>query len=372
MRVWNPDGQQSSFWSSICKQWTLGKPLSCFHLCRFLGTSQTRHEAVPKRIWVQDFFPNCCIFFIDSVFCCCRCYKSPCFLRGSLYSQIARRLGVSRLCAMWETWVRSLGWEDPLEEGMATHFSVLAWRIPYGEEPGGLQSMGSQRVRHNWAIKNSAAQTMGIRLKDQSQPFSRTKMKFLCSTVNTSQHRNDCLTLTVLEPENISSSTTLRKLKSYTHLRERLPRTVMRRTLTMGHIGRHDFFLQLTLSVSCQQTLTYSSVTGRKVLNFLRVFVCRRGWCTHPSPLPSRSEVLVGVPGTLFTRVMGTGVISDRTSAVVYGHTRRNLHIFLKAWKFSAQRFGWDGKNQRWENIYHTLFSKSEVYKTVYTIIIFL
>ena len=47
------------------------------------------------------------------------------------------------LPAMWETWVRSLGWEDPLEEGMATRSSVLAWRIPWTEEPGGLRSMGS-------------------------------------------------------------------------------------------------------------------------------------------------------------------------------------------------------------------------------------
>ena len=46
--------------------------------------------------------------------------------------------------AMWETWVRSLGWEDPLEEEMATHSSILAWRIPWIEEPGRLQSMGSQ------------------------------------------------------------------------------------------------------------------------------------------------------------------------------------------------------------------------------------
>ena len=50
-----------------------------------------------------------------------------------------------------ELWVWSLGWEDPLEEGMATHSSILAWRIPWTEEPGGLQSMGSQRVRHDWA-----------------------------------------------------------------------------------------------------------------------------------------------------------------------------------------------------------------------------
>ena len=48
-----------------------------------------------------------------------------------------------------ETRVQSLGWEDPLEEGMATHSSILAWRIPWIEEPGGLQSMGSQRVRHD-------------------------------------------------------------------------------------------------------------------------------------------------------------------------------------------------------------------------------
>ena len=50
---------------------------------------------------------------------------------------------------MWETWVQSLGWEDPLEKEMATHSSVLAWRIPWTEEPGGLQSMGSQRVGHD-------------------------------------------------------------------------------------------------------------------------------------------------------------------------------------------------------------------------------
>ena len=50
---------------------------------------------------------------------------------------------------MWETWVRSLGLEDPLEKGMATHSSVLAWRIPWTEEPGVLQFMGLQRVRHD-------------------------------------------------------------------------------------------------------------------------------------------------------------------------------------------------------------------------------
>ena len=57
--------------------------------------------------------------------------------------------------AMQETWVWSLGWEDPLEEGMATNSSILAWRILWTEESGRLQSMESQRVRHNWATKQS-------------------------------------------------------------------------------------------------------------------------------------------------------------------------------------------------------------------------
>ena len=51
--------------------------------------------------------------------------------------------------AMWETWVWSLSQEDPLEEGMATHSSILAWRIPWTEGPGRLQSMGCKRVRHD-------------------------------------------------------------------------------------------------------------------------------------------------------------------------------------------------------------------------------
>ena len=58
-------------------------------------------------------------------------------------SLVAQRL--KRLPAMRETWVRSLGWEDPLEKEMATHSSILAWRIPWMEEPGGLQSTGSQK-----------------------------------------------------------------------------------------------------------------------------------------------------------------------------------------------------------------------------------
>ena len=56
---------------------------------------------------------------------------------------------VKSLPAVRETWVRSLAWEGPLEKGMATHSSILAWRIPWTEEPGGLQSVGLQRVGHD-------------------------------------------------------------------------------------------------------------------------------------------------------------------------------------------------------------------------------
>ena len=62
-------------------------------------------------------------------------------------SLVAQRL--KRLPAMWEMWVQSLGREDPLEKEMATHSSILAWRIPWMEELGGLQSTGSQRVGHD-------------------------------------------------------------------------------------------------------------------------------------------------------------------------------------------------------------------------------
>ena len=58
---------------------------------------------------------------------------------------------VKNLPVIQETWVQSLGWGDPLEESMATHSSILTWEIPWTEEPGGLQSMESQRVGHDLA-----------------------------------------------------------------------------------------------------------------------------------------------------------------------------------------------------------------------------
>ena len=58
---------------------------------------------------------------------------------------------IKNLPTMQETWVKPLGWEDPLEKDTATHSSILVWGIPWTEEPGGLQSAGSERVKHDWA-----------------------------------------------------------------------------------------------------------------------------------------------------------------------------------------------------------------------------
>ena len=61
---------------------------------------------------------------------------------------------VKNLPPVWDTWVQSLVWEDPLEEGIATHSSILAWRLPWTEEPGRLQPMGLQRIGHEWVTRN--------------------------------------------------------------------------------------------------------------------------------------------------------------------------------------------------------------------------
>ena len=70
-----------------------------------------------------------------------------CFIKAQILLNM-----VKSLPAMQETWVQSLGWEDPLEEAMATYFSIPAWRIPWTEKPGGLLSMGSHRVGQDWVI----------------------------------------------------------------------------------------------------------------------------------------------------------------------------------------------------------------------------
>ena len=76
---------------------------------------------------------------------------------------------------MQETGVQSLGWEDPLEKEMATHSSILAWEIPWTEEPGGLQSMGSQRVGHNLVAQEQQQQQQ----QQQMFTFAREKAPFV-------------------------------------------------------------------------------------------------------------------------------------------------------------------------------------------------
>ena len=69
---------------------------------------------------------------------------------------------VKNLHAMWETWIQYLDCENPLEKGMATHFTILAWEIPWTEEPGGLQSMGSQKSRTSLRLNNNSRYNKGV------------------------------------------------------------------------------------------------------------------------------------------------------------------------------------------------------------------
>ena len=90
---------------------------------------------------------------------CCR-NVNGCSHCGKQYGGSSKTVAqtVKRLLTMRETWVQSLGREGPLEKEMATHFSTLAWEIPWMEEACRLQSLGSQRVRHNWATSLSLSQ----------------------------------------------------------------------------------------------------------------------------------------------------------------------------------------------------------------------
>ena len=96
----------------------------------------------------------------------------PMYSWASLAPQI-----VKNPSAMWETWVGNLGWEDPLKEGMASHSSILAWRIPWTEEPGWLQSMGLQRVGHDWACTctQTSAKSSSATTKEPAWPQRRWK-----------------------------------------------------------------------------------------------------------------------------------------------------------------------------------------------------
>ena len=129
-------------WSEV--KW---KSLSCVWLCD--PTDYTVHGILQARILEWVAFPFS------------RGFSQPrdrmqvsCIAGGFFTSWATREVQtVKNLPTVPEPRAQSLGWEDPLEKGMATHSSILAWRIPWTEEPGGLQSMGSQRVGNDWATK---------------------------------------------------------------------------------------------------------------------------------------------------------------------------------------------------------------------------
>ena len=96
------------------------------------------HQAQRKGGKLSDFIAQILVLFLGNYYELCWSHQA------SLVAQT-----VKNLPAVLETQVQSLGQEDPLDKGMTTHSSTLAWRIPWTEEPGGLQFMGSQRVRHD-------------------------------------------------------------------------------------------------------------------------------------------------------------------------------------------------------------------------------
>ena len=91
-----------------------------------------------------------------------------CIYRTSLVAQM-----VKHLLIMWETWVQSLGQEDPLEKEMTTHSSILAWKIPWTEEPGGLPSLRSHRVGHDWS---DLARLIQVEVWQKTTKFCKAKI----------------------------------------------------------------------------------------------------------------------------------------------------------------------------------------------------
>ena len=86
-----------------------------------------------------------------------RAWEQVSIAECSWYKMIQQVKNLTAMQETQETWVQSLSWKDPLEKKMTTVFSILAWRIPWTEKPGGLQSTGLQRLRHDWATKHTSA-----------------------------------------------------------------------------------------------------------------------------------------------------------------------------------------------------------------------
>ena len=116
-------------------------------------------------------------------------------------------LVVKNLPAVQKTRVRSLGWEDPLEKEMVTHFSILAWKISWTEEPGGLQSMGSQRVGHDW-VTNTQHVMSGTSISSylEFSEFLRCRLIFSSDVISFSH--SSCKTRHFFNNSNSAYSTT--------------------------------------------------------------------------------------------------------------------------------------------------------------------
>ena len=108
------------------------------------GWRATVHGVAKSWTWLSDWYFHFHMFVHACVLSRFSHGTSSRF-RASLVAQL-----VKNPSAMWETWVWFLGWEDPPEKGMAAHVSILAWRIPWTEKPGGLQFTVLQRVGHDW------------------------------------------------------------------------------------------------------------------------------------------------------------------------------------------------------------------------------
>ena len=151
---WGPEGEaclEYLVWAGVV---TLsggplrgGSPVSGWmQLPRSVTSTVHRPLASPVSVFsvfLSDFSLLMCLPF----FLCNLCHPVSVLAPTPILGGLPRQ--VKNLSVIQETQVQSLGWEDPLEKGMATHYSILAWSIPWTEEPGGLQSIGSQRLGHN-------------------------------------------------------------------------------------------------------------------------------------------------------------------------------------------------------------------------------
>jgi len=146
--------------TSIHDYWNAGNPTSIPWLRRFLWRREWQPTPVEETVglqamelqWVGHNWATSTFTFIPDLLNqkLREEARNLCFINPSWDSSLVAQK-VKRLPTMWETRIQSLGREDLLEKEMATHSSTLAWKIPWTEEPSGLQSMGSQRVRHDWA-----------------------------------------------------------------------------------------------------------------------------------------------------------------------------------------------------------------------------